>query len=163
MIAKLTYDAKWKITKKASGYIYIGINTDSERFLYPATSKQTYKLVAYLMENGFHPDYILKQMTKRSFKQLKFVGHLLSNFKKEKKVLYYYVDLKTQEKFQMNSFEIAMFVNEMANIENNLIWVLFIQLEDKKIRGRIRSSGSLVNEIAKRYNGAGMKTQLALL
>nr|WP_318219739.1 hypothetical protein [Mycoplasmopsis synoviae] len=63
----------------------------------------------------------------------------------------------------MNSFEIAMFVNEMANIEDNLIWVLFIQLEDKKIRGRIRSSGPLVNEIAKRYNGAGMKTQLALL
>lgn len=38
------------------------------------------------MENGFHPDYILKQMAKRSFKQLKFVGHLLSNFKKEKRV-----------------------------------------------------------------------------
>lgn len=86
MIAKLVYDAKWKITKKASDYIYLGINTDSERFLYPATSKQTYKLVAYLMENGFHPDYILKQMAKRSFKQLKFVEHLLSNFKKEKRV-----------------------------------------------------------------------------
>ncbi|AKJ20558.1 bifunctional oligoribonuclease/PAP phosphatase NrnA [Mycoplasmopsis synoviae] len=155
MIAKLAYDSKWKVSQRASSFIYLGINTDSGRFLYPATSRRTYNLVGFLMKNKFHPSFILKNLSKRSLKGLKFTGHLLSNFQKDGRVLYYYASQETQKQFDLNSYEIAMFVNELANIEDNLIWVLFIELEDKKVRGRLRSSGPQVNLIAKEFNGGG--------
>ncbi|APJ38463.1 DHH family phosphoesterase [Mycoplasmopsis pullorum] len=155
MIAQIAKDGNFKVTQKASAHIYLGINTDSGRFLYPDTSARTHELVAFLMSNGFHPDYILKELNKRSMKDLKFVGEILSNFKKSVRVLYFEVTNEIMEKFGFNSLEAAIFVNELANIEDYRCWAFFIQLEDGKIRGRLRSNGPLVNVVARDFNGGG--------
>ncbi|MFV9451672.1 DHH family phosphoesterase [Mycoplasma sp. 4463] len=155
MIAQIAFDAGWTVTQKAASHIYLGINTDSGRFLYPDTSARTHKLVAFLMETGFHPSFILKELSKRTFKQLKFVGHILNGFKKEGRVLYYEIDTETLKKYDMDSFEAAQYVNELANIEDNSCWALFIQLEDGTVRGRLRSNGPLVNLVANKYGGGG--------
>ncbi|QNM93481.1 bifunctional oligoribonuclease/PAP phosphatase NrnA [Mycoplasma sp. Pen4] len=155
MVAQIAYDAKWKVTQKASAHIYLGINTDSGRFLYPDTSARTHKLVAFLMENGFHPSEILRELSKRTFKGIKIVGEILSGFKKEGRVLYYEITSETLAKYGMDSFEASQYVNELANIEDNSCWALFIQLEDGSIRARLRSNGPLVNNVARLYNGGG--------
>ncbi|WP_324673060.1 bifunctional oligoribonuclease/PAP phosphatase NrnA [Mycoplasma sp. 888] len=155
MIAQIAFDAGWTVTQKAASHIYLGINTDSGRFLYPDTSARTHKLVAFLMETGFHPSFILKELSKRTFKQLKFVGHILNGFKKEGRVLYYEIDAETLKKYDMDSFEAAQYVNELANIEDKSCWALFIQLEDGTVRGRLRSNGPLVNLVANKYDGGG--------
>ncbi|RIV17013.1 DHH family phosphoesterase [Mycoplasmopsis gallopavonis] len=156
MIAQLAYDAKWTVTNKAASHIYLGINTDSGRFLFPDTSARTHKLVAFLMEQGsFHPQNILRELSKRSFKDIKFVGKILSNFQKEGRVLYYEIHDDVLKEYGMNSLEAAIFVNELANIEDNSCWALFVQLEDGKVRGRLRSNGPLVNVVARKYNGGG--------
>ncbi|VEU76466.1 DHH family phosphoesterase [Mycoplasmopsis columboralis] len=155
MIAMLAYESKWEVTQKASEYVYLGINTDSGRFLYPDTSARTHKLVAFLMENGFHPQNILRELSKRTFKGIKFVGEILSGFKKQGRVLYYEITSEVLAKHNLTSLEAAMYVNELANIEDNSCWALFVQLEDGKVRGRLRSNGPLVNKVAKEYNGGG--------
>ncbi|QGZ97331.1 bifunctional oligoribonuclease/PAP phosphatase NrnA [Mycoplasma sp. NEAQ87857] len=155
MIAQIAYDANWTVTQKASSHIYLGINTDSGRFLYPDTSARTHKLVAFLMENGFHPANILRELSKRSLKDIKFIGKILSEFKKEGRVLYYEITPEILKEYDMDSFTAAMYVNELANIEDNSCWALFIQLEDGTVRGRLRSNGPLVNIVAKKYNGGG--------
>ncbi|WP_435128426.1 DHH family phosphoesterase [Mycoplasma sp. 6243] len=155
MIAQLAYDAGWKVSKRASEHIYLGINTDSGRFLFPDTSQRTYQLVAFLMQNGFHPQNILRQLSKRSLKDIKIIGKILSEFKQSNRVLYYEIKQDFLNEFEINSLQAALYVNELANIENNLCWALFIQLEDGRIRGRLRSSGPLVNVVANKYNGGG--------
>ncbi|WP_036452606.1 DHH family phosphoesterase [Mycoplasma buteonis] len=156
MIAQIAYDAKWKVTNKAAGHIYLGINTDSGRFLFPDTSARTHKLVAFLMEEGnFHPAEILRELSKRTFKEIKFAGKVLSEFKKEGRVLYYEIHQEVLDEYKMNSLEAALFVNELANIEDNSCWALFIQLEDGTVRGRLRSNGPLVNEVARKFQGGG--------
>ncbi|UUM19978.1 bifunctional oligoribonuclease/PAP phosphatase NrnA [Mycoplasma sp. 1578d] len=155
MIAMLAYESNWKVSLKASEYIYLGINTDSGRFLYPDTSARTHTLVAFLMENGFHPQPILKELSKRTFKGIKFIGELLSGFKKYGRVLYFEATDQVLQKHEFSSLEASMYVNELANIEDNSCWALFIQLEDGKVRGRLRSNGPLVNKVAKEFNGGG--------
>ncbi|TDV23068.1 phosphoesterase RecJ-like protein [Mycoplasmopsis mustelae] len=155
MIAQLAYDAKWKVTQAASEFIYLGINTDSGRFLFPDTSARTYQLVAFLMQNGFHPQNILRQLSKRSVQDIKIAGKILSEFKKDGKVLYYEIKNEFLNEFKINSLQAAIFVNELANIDDNACWALFIQLEDGLIRGRLRSNGPLVNKVANLYNGGG--------
>ncbi|WP_426461022.1 DHH family phosphoesterase [Mycoplasma hafezii] len=156
MVAQIAYDAKWTVTNRAAGHIYLGINTDSGRFLFPDTSSRTHRLVAYLMDEGaFHPADILRELSKRTFKEIKFVGKILSEFKKEGRVLYYEITNEILAEYGMNSLEAALFVNELANIEDNSCWALFVQLEDGTVRGRLRSNGPLVNVVARKYNGGG--------
>ncbi|MEE3928088.1 bifunctional oligoribonuclease/PAP phosphatase NrnA [Mycoplasmopsis ciconiae] len=155
MIAKLAFDSNWNVTQRASEHIYLGINTDSGRFLYPDTSARTHELVAFLMKNGFHPKNILQELNKRSMKDLKYVGYILSNFEKSGRVLYFKADQNVLDKFGFDALTAAIFVNELANIEDNRCWAFFIQLEDGKVRGRLRSNGPLVNEVAREYNGGG--------
>ncbi|WP_025755429.1 DHH family phosphoesterase [Mycoplasmopsis cricetuli] len=155
MIAMLAHEFKWNVTTRASEFIYLGIVTDSGRFFYSDTSARTHQLVAFLMKNGFHPQKILKELAKRSFKGIKFSGEILSNFKKSGRVLYFEVTSQVLEKYNMDSLTAATYVNDLANIEDNACWALFIQLEDGKIRGRLRSNGPLVNKVANEFNGGG--------
>ncbi|VEU74520.1 Bifunctional oligoribonuclease and PAP phosphatase nrnA [Mycoplasmopsis citelli] len=155
MIAMLAYESKWEVSKSASEYIYLGINTDSGRFLYPDTSPRTHKLVAFLMENGFHPQKILKELSKRTFRGLKFIGDMLAGFKKSGRVLYFEVTSEVLAKHVFSSLDASMYVNELANVEDNACWALFIQLEDGSVRGRLRSNGPLVNKVANEFNGGG--------
>ncbi|BBA22444.1 DHH family phosphoesterase [Mycoplasmopsis bovirhinis] len=155
MIAQIAFDAKWKVSQKASGHIYLGINTDSGRFLYPDTSARTYKLIAFLMQNGFHPNEILRNLNKRNLLDIQISGQILSGFKKQGRVLYFEINQDFLDKYQIDSLKAAVYVNELANIEDNSCWALFIQMEDGKIRGRLRSNGPLVNEVAYEFNGGG--------
>lgn len=156
MIAQLAKDAKWKITPKAAEHVFLGIVTDSGRFLYPDTSARTHKLVAYLYdESGFDPQWIFKELNKRTLKDIKFIGEILSKFERKGRVLYFKITDDVLKKFDFNSLEAAVFVNELANIDDNSCWAFFIQLEDGTVRGRLRSNGPLVNKVANKYNGGG--------
>ncbi|UUM19284.1 bifunctional oligoribonuclease/PAP phosphatase NrnA [Mycoplasma sp. 1018B] len=156
MIAQIAYDAKWKVNAKAARHIYLGIVTDSGRFMYAETSARTHKLTAFLYEQAeLNPGSIYLELNKRSISDLKFIGEILQNFKKEGRVLYYSVTNEILEKFNFDNLKAASFVNELANIENNSCWAFFIQLPDGKVRGRLRSNGPKVNNIAKLYGGGG--------
>nr|WP_318024305.1 bifunctional oligoribonuclease/PAP phosphatase NrnA [Mycoplasmopsis edwardii] len=155
MVAQIAYDAKWKITKRASEFIYLGINTDSGRFSLPDTSARTHKLVAYLMHNGFHPQTILRNLNQRNLRDIQISGHILSNFKKDGDVLYFEANKKFMEQFSLNSFEASQFVNVLANIDDNRCWALFIELEEGPIRVRIRSNGPSMISVAKYFGGGG--------
>ncbi|ATO30820.1 DHH family phosphoesterase [Mycoplasmopsis bovirhinis] len=155
MIAQIAFDAKWKVSQKASGHIYLGINTDSGRFLYPDTSARTYKLVAFLMQNGFHPNEILRNLNKRNLLDIQISGHILSNFKQQGRVLYFYANKAFLEQFKLTPYQASQYVNVLANIGDNYCWALFIDLEDQTIRARIRSNGPSMIPVAKSYGGGG--------
>ncbi|WP_406618124.1 bifunctional oligoribonuclease/PAP phosphatase NrnA [Mycoplasmopsis lipophila] len=156
MIAELSKLSKWKINEKAAKHIFLGMVTDSGRFLFPDTSARTHELASYLYEKGkMNPQPIFKELNKRTMKEIKYIGEILSNFKKEGRVLYFNVTEEILKKYEMNDLEAAIYVNELGNIEDNSCWAFFIQLKDGNIRGRLRSNGPKVNEIAKLHNGGG--------
>ncbi|MBZ4212428.1 bifunctional oligoribonuclease/PAP phosphatase NrnA [Mycoplasma sp. U97] len=156
MIADIAREADWKISKKAASHVFLGIVTDSGRFLYPDTSSRTFKLAAHLYDkSNFSPDFIYKNLNQRSVQDIKFIGQILSNFKKDGRVLYYCITPDVMKEIGFDSLKAASFVNELANIEDNSCWAFFIELEDGKVRGRLRSNGPLVNKVANKYNGGG--------
>lgn len=156
MIAELAYDGNLKVTQKAASHIYLGMVTDSNRFMYADTSARTHKLAAFLYEKGELDSWkIFVELNKRSMIDLKFSGEILQNFEQEGRVLYFKITDELMKKYNFDSLKAASFVNELANIENNSCWAFFIQLPDGKIRGRLRSNGPKVNEVARLYNGGG--------
>ncbi|KKB26777.1 DHH family protein phosphoesterase [Mycoplasmopsis meleagridis] len=156
MVAHIAYDAKWKVNTKAAEHIYLGIVTDSNRFMYSDTSSRTHKLASFLYDEGkLNPEWIYKELNSRSLNDLKFTGDILQNFEKSGRVLYYKITDEVMQKYNLDNLKAASFVNELANIENNSCWAFFIKLPDGKVRGRLRSNGPKVNLVANMYGGGG--------
>ncbi|CAC13195.1 MGPA-LIKE (Mycoplasma genitalium) PROTEIN [Mycoplasmopsis pulmonis] len=156
MVAELAFYANWKISLKAAQYIYLGITTDSSRFLHSPERSNPLRLGAKLMDLGFDPSALYFNLYKKTMDDLKFQGYVLTNFKKEGKVLYLDLYNNIWEKFNLSRSQAANFVNSLANIDENLVWVFFIE-EENQIRARIRSNGPAVNLIASKYTGGGHK------
>ncbi|MGZ9432230.1 DHH family phosphoesterase [Mycoplasma sp. 613B] len=155
MVAYLAKMAKWNISLKAAQYIYTGIYTDSGRFFYSNTSKRTFNVVEHLIKkSNLDIHFIHKALSGKTMKEIKFQGKVLSNFKNQDKVIWFHVTKKLQDELNL-SYEEANQVNILSNIEDNRIWIFFIDQADKTIRVRLRSNGPKVNIIAREYNGGG--------
>ncbi|VEU59629.1 DHH family phosphoesterase [Mesomycoplasma neurolyticum] len=154
MIGYLAMKAKWKITPEAAEYIYLGINTDSGRFLFANTSARTFSVVSHLLKNNLNLDRIHLNLAQKSLNLAKFNGEVLLNFKTKGKVNYYYVTREIQEKYNLK-YEEASQVNILSNVGDSRIWIFFIDQADSFIRVRLRSNGPKVNIIGRQYNGGG--------
>lgn len=153
-IADIAYQSGWKVSPKAANYIYLGIYTDSGRFLYKNTSARTFKLASFLIEKGANLELIHNNLTKNSFESLKYQGYVLNNFKTEGSVVYFSIDLKTQSSLKKSPASCVR-PNYIANIEGYPIWVFFVQEENKKWRVEYRSNGPIVRNVALKWGGGG--------
>lgn len=154
MIAQLAFVNNWKITKRAANLLYLGINTDSGRFLYDKTSARTFRLVAMLYDNGLESDFIHSNLSKTSLNEIQFNSWLVSTLKVNGQVAYIKNSLEETLSFNKTP-QSSIRVNAIANIEGYPIWVQFTEEEDHKIRVELRSNGPLVNVVARKWNGGG--------
>ncbi|WP_434336925.1 DHH family phosphoesterase [Mesomycoplasma conjunctivae] len=153
MIGYFLMSNKWKIDAEIAQYVYLGILTDSGRFLFASTSARTFKVAAFLMKTGFDFAKLNWYLAKKSQEEIDFTAHVLSNYKKEGKVIWFHVTKRIQDKFKLKE-EQAVGVNMLANIGDSRIWIFFIDT-DGMIRVRIRSNGPIVNQIAVEHGGGG--------
>ena len=60
-----------------------------------------------------------------------------------------------KKKFGLSNEEASASVSYMDSIKDSLIWIAFIEGDDKTIRVRLRSRFVTVNGIAEKYHGGG--------
>ncbi len=153
-LAKLAITLKWKISKKAAEYIYLGIYTDSGRFFFDKTTSRTFGLVSKLLETKFDVQSIHNNLSKRSEKEIKFLKEVLNNYETKGNVIYYFLSYKKSNELNL-TVENKNRVDFLANINPYTIWIFFIEQEDGAIRVRLRSSIHNVHQIAIKYDGGG--------
>ncbi|UVD81731.1 bifunctional oligoribonuclease/PAP phosphatase NrnA [Mycoplasma iguanae] len=153
-IADIVYHAEWKLNKQTAETIYLGIYTDSGRFLYSNTSARTFRLVEFLMNNGLDLNFVHQNLNKQSMKSLKYQGYVLDRFKTSGKVAYFLINREEQIKLDLSPAQ-ANRPNLFANMEGYPIWVFFTQEEDSNYRVEYRSSGPSVRNIAVKWGGGG--------
>lgn len=154
-ILDLAQTKKWKLNKQIANYLYLGINTDSGRFGYANIGVRTFNLIAWLFEQvNFDYFWINKNLMTNSENNLRFYANVLSNFEIKNKVCWYVVTKKILTDFSLTENE-ASYVNLIANIDDCLVWLFFIEKPDNKYRCRIRSSVIKINQIANQFGGGG--------
>ncbi|MBN3534901.1 DHH family phosphoesterase [Mycoplasma procyoni] len=153
MVGYLAWKSKMDFSPRTAEYIYTGIYTDSGRFFYSNTSKRTFEVVAHLIKKGLYIHRIHEALAGRTMKEIKFQGEVLSKFEAKDKVIWFHVTKEVQDRLEL-SYEDASQVNVLSNIEDNRIWIFFIDQGDE-IRVRLRSNGPKVNTIARQYSGGG--------
>ena len=73
----------------------------------------------------------------------------------ENGVSYFYVSNATQKRLGLTREEASAGISAIENIKDSLIWIAFIENEDKSIRVRLRSRFVTVSEIGNKYHGGG--------
>lgn len=160
MIVELCLNTKLKITKSAAEKLYMGMISDTNRFLYPCTTSDTLALASLLVSKyGINPPELYEKMYLRNLDEIRFIGYIFQNIKVTKNgVAYIKITDEIQKDFGMDPASAGNMVGELSYINDFIVWITFS--EDKKqnmVRVSIRSRGPVINTLAMQYNGGGHK------
>ncbi|RIV17014.1 DHH family phosphoesterase [Mycoplasmopsis gallopavonis] len=154
MITELAISNNWTITQRAANLLYLGINTDSGRFLFNNTKARTLRLAANLYDAGMEADFIHTNLAKVNLDDLKYSSWLISTLKTRDGVAYIQNSLEDTNRFNKTP-QTSVRVNSIANIDGYPIWVQFTEEEDGRIRTEFRSNGPIVRNVAVKWGGGG--------
>lgn len=160
VVIDLCNNTKLKMNKIAAERLFMGIVSDTNRFMYPSTSYETMNKAAKLIEEfGVNPPELYEKMYLRDLVELRFEGYVLQNLKVTKnKVAYIKITDEIQKEFNVDAATPSNMIGSLSYINDFIVWVTFS--EDKKqnlVRVSIRSRGPFINTIAMQYNGGGHK------
>ena len=156
LITEFARESGLRLTPLAAKSLYTGMITDSGRFRYDATSAQTFRLAALLMEQGFDTNDIYGKLYADDLSRVQLKAKFILKIRlTEKNVAYIYTTRHEMEELQADTFSISRgMVGTMSDIKGVDIWVNFTETE-QGVACELRSSKYNINPIAVKYGGGG--------
>ena len=155
-IASIFYSKFEKLPPLAASLFFLGMTTDSGRFLY-SPSEELLEIGSKLIRDGAEVDKIYDTLYEVSEQSLKFKGYIFSSYKKtDLGVAYMVLDKKTLAKYGYDMNSGAGFVNSIAKIHASKAHIFFLEGENGQVRVELRSSKGIdVQKVAKKFLGGG--------
>lgn len=160
MIIDLLLSTNMKIDRKIAENLFLGVVSDSDRFLITYTSAETFHLIAKLIDKT-QIDFtsLYSVLYERPYEEIKFHGYLSENFTiTENGFGYIVIDSKVLKEYNVDPATPSNMINDFSNIKNVYVWT-FITYDDKNeiYKVNIRSKGPVINETAALFGGGGHK------
>ena len=160
LILELCFKNKLPINESIAKNLYIGIVSDTGRFMHSYTSSRTFELVTKMLKKtNFNFTSIYEPLYMRPIAEFRFQGYIYENMDiTENGLAYIKITDDLLKKFEVDSASAGNIISELTCIDEILAWVFLT--EDKKsnlIRANIRSRGPIVNDTAAIYGGGGHK------
>ncbi|XMB67458.1 bifunctional oligoribonuclease/PAP phosphatase NrnA [Mycoplasmatota bacterium zrk1] len=154
IIINLCMNSELKMNKTAAELLYMGLITDSGRFLYNNVDADTFNFASYLISFGIDINYLYKKLYVTTHEEKKLNGYVLSNFVIDDGIAYIKFFQTDQLRFNtdLNTLKSGT-INLMSNIKDVPIWVTFTE-DNNDIYVELRGNIDVV-EIAKKYGGGG--------
>ena len=158
MIIELVFNSKLKMTKFAAERLYLGLVSDTNRFLFSYTTTKTFDLVSKLIkETSIDFTSLYSNLYLRPLKEIRFYGFLVNNLiVTENGFGYVKITEDILKEYNVDAATAGNMVNEFNFIDEIIAWGTFTYDKNRNvIRGSLRSRGPIVNEVASHYNGGG--------
>ena len=158
MIVELTYLTKLKMTEEAAKKLYIGIVSDTNRFLFSYTSEKTFLYTSKLLKDyRFDFKEIYDSLYLRPLKELKFQGYIESHLKvTEYGFAYIKITDDILKEYDVDAATAGNMINNFNYINEIYAWATFTEdVKNNNIRGSIRSRGPIINDVAAKFRGGG--------
>ena len=158
VLLEFALEMKLKISKETAEKLFIGIVSDSNRFLFDYTSLKTLQLVTKLIElTNINFTSLYENLYLRPIQEIRFQGYIYQNINVTENGLgYLKLDNETLSKYNVDSSTAGNMINNLSFIDEIIVWV--IASEDVKnniTKVSIRSRGPIINEVAANYGGGG--------
>lgn len=159
LVLDVINNTKLKMDENIAGNLYIGIVSDTNRFLFSVNHK-TFELVAHLIKKyKLDVDALYRKVYAKPLSEVRLMGHIASTIKVDKNG-FAFIEIEDDILTSLGADNAAAsnMINDFNNINEVLVWV-FVSHDAKNnlYRVNIRSRGPVVNEVAAKYNGGGHK------
>ena len=160
MIIELILKTGMKMDRKIAENLYLGVVSDSDRFLISYTSAKTFELVAKLIEKT-NIDFtsLYPYLYERPIEEIKFHGYLSENLTiTENGLGYINITPDIIKKYGVDTATPSNMINDFSNIKDVYVWT-FVTYDEKNelYKVNIRSKGPIINDTAAQYGGGGHK------
>lgn len=159
-IAELILNTPLKLDSKIASNLYMGIVSDSDRFLLSYTTAKTFKIISLLLEKSkidFVPLY--GYLYDRSLDEIRFQGYLHTNLKVTEHGLgYIIIPNDIIKKYNVDLATPSNLINNFNYVREIIAWTFITEdVKNKTYKVSIRSRGPVINTTAAKYNGGGHK------
>jgi bifunctional oligoribonuclease and PAP phosphatase NrnA len=155
-----SYSKKYPLSKNACKYFFTGIVTDSGRFQFPSTTKETFDIAGMLLTSNLKPNKeVYLPLYEKDVESLKFQKYVLNNMVfTPKGVAYYTLMQKDLDELGIDNERGKEHLSLMSNIKNVPIWFCVTEISEKnEFRVSIRSKEIDISVVATKYRGGGHK------
>ena len=160
MIIELLLNCPLKMDKKIAENLYMGVVSDSDRFLLSYTTAKTFKLVGELIEKT-NIDFtsLYANLYERPISEIRFHGFIATNLNlTDNGLAYIKISAEDVKEYNVDAATASNMINDFNFIKDVYVWT-FITYDDRNdiYKINIRSKGPIINEVAAIYNVGGNK------
>ncbi len=158
IIMELLNSVDLKCNDEIAGLLFLGIASDSNRFLFNTCTSNTFKLVSEYMEK-YHIDLeeLYPKIYNRPMNEIRLQGFISLNMKvTDNGVGYAVIDNAIQTEYKVDSAAAGNMINNFNFIDGVPIWMTVTEdVRNSIFRISVRSRGITINKICEKYNGGG--------
>ena len=159
LVLDILENTKLKVNKEIAEYIYAGVVSDTNRFLFNTNSVTFAKMSSLIKKYKVDTDKVYRNVYAKPLNEVRLMGHIASTLKVDK-YGFAYIDLDNDIMSSLGTDGTAAsnMINDFNNISEVLVWT-FVSHDAKagQYRVNIRSRGPVINEVAQKYGGGGHK------
>lgn len=160
IIMKLILETKLQCNKEIAQTLFMGLVSDSNRFLFNSCTSDTFALVSHFLgEYDFDIAPLYQKLYARPLNEVRLEGYISLNMVvTENSLGYIKITDDIINQFEVDSAAAGNMVNNFNFIKEVLVWATITEdVKNDQIRVSIRSRGPEINQIAEKYNGGGHK------
>lgn len=158
MVIEFALDNKLKINGNAAENLFIGLVSDTNRFLFYYTTTKTFDLVSKMIKQS-KLDFtkVYEKLYLRSYKDVKFEAYLGDNMTiTPNGVGFVKVEQDVLDKYGVDAATAGNMIHNFNNVKEMLVWAFFTyDKNNNNVRVSIRSRGPIINDVASLFNGGG--------
>ncbi|MBQ6687591.1 MAG: bifunctional oligoribonuclease/PAP phosphatase NrnA [Bacilli bacterium] len=160
MIAELLLNTKLLINEKIASNLFLGIISDSDRFVLKNTTSKALRITADLIDKvGLEFTQLYDVLYMRSMDEIRFQAYIANNIEITENN-FGFIELTPEiiREYNVDFATASNMINNFNFINELLVWI-FISFDEKNdiYKINLRSRGPVINTIANKYNGGGHK------
>ena len=146
--------------KSIAETLYIGLASDSNRFLFDSCTAKTFGLVSLFLDKyKFDLSEVYKKLYLRPINEVRLEGYIALNMTVTENGLgYIKITNDILNELQVDSASAGNMINNFNYINQVLVWATITEdIKNDQVRVSIRSRGPEINVVAEKFNGGGHK------
>ena len=160
IIMNFIMSVELKCDENIASTLYLGLASDSNRFLFDSCTSKTFGLVSIFLEKyNFELSEVYKKLYLRPMNEVRLEGYIALNMNVTENGLgYIQITNEVLNQLEVDSASAGNMINNFNFIKEVLVWATITEdVKNDQIRVSIRSRGPEINEVAEKYNGGGHK------
>lgn len=160
IVLDMIFNLELELSSEVASKLYLGIVSDTDRFLHDCTTYKTLELVSKLVKTtNINLTSLYEAYYMRPLSEVRFQGYIYENMIVNSNGLgYIKISDKTMKEFGVDAASAGNMINNLKYVNEIIVWVFLSEdVKSNIIRANIRSRGPFINEVAIKHGGGGHK------